>query len=365
MFNSSSSDTVLRTGLINTKGAFSDSATGLGIRHVKATCGMLIVAAVAMLPMLAGPQQVAASEIENYPNKPIRLVVAYNAGGLADIFGRILANAMTKTLGQTVYVENRGGAGGTIGAATVAKSAPDGYTILMTSAPMIAIAPLMIKNLPYDAVEDFTPIGTVATTANIMVVTPSLPVKTMSDLIAYGKAHGKDSLSFASAGPGSTGEILGHILEAAMGTTMVEIPYKSPALAYPDALGGRVSIVFDFVSSAMGYIQSGRVRPIVVMSDTRSPLLPDVPTATEAGLPGATMLPFWLGIEGPPKMPPAIVKKLNAAIKASVTSPAVRDQLAKLGALPLVTSPDEFDTFRRRDVARLRQFVKEIGLHPK
>jgi tripartite-type tricarboxylate transporter receptor subunit TctC len=288
-----------------------------------------------------------------------------NAGGLADIFGRILANAMTKTLGQTVYVENRGGAGGTIGAGVVAKSAPDGYTILMTSAPMIAIAPLMIEKLPYDAVEDFTPIGTVATTSSILVVTPSLPVKTMSDLIAYGKAQGKDKLSFASAGPGSTGQILGHILETAMGTTMVDIPYKSPTLAYPDAFAGRVSIVFDFVSSAMGFIQSGSVRPIVVMSEVRSPLLPDVPTAAEAGLPGATMLPFWLGIEGPPKMAPAIVEKLNAAIKASVTSQAMRDQLAKLGAIPLITSPEEFNMSRRRDVARLRQFAKEIGLRPK
>jgi tripartite-type tricarboxylate transporter receptor subunit TctC len=266
-------------------------------------------------------------------------------------------------LGQTVYAENRGGGGGTIGAAVVAKSPPDGYTILLTSPPMVAVAPALLPNLLYDAVEEFTPIGTLVTTPNIMVVNPSLPVKTMADLAAYGKGEGKDKLSYASAGPGSTGHLSGHILKTAMGIDMAHIPYKSSGLAFPDVIAGRVSMVFDSLPSTISHVRSGKVRPISVKSEKRSALLPDVPTAAEAGFPAATMV-FWMGIEGPPKMPPAIVEKLNAAIKAAVASPAMRDQIATLGAEPFVTSPQQFNTLRRRDITKLRALVKEMGLRP-
>ena len=323
----------------------------------------VLVAALAMLPLAGFSQKAAASEADNFPSKPIKLVVAYAPGGIADTIGRLLATAMTKELGKTVYVENHPGAGGTIASAAVAKAAPDGYTILMTSPPMVAVAPLMLPHLPYNTLKDFTPIGTVVTTPSILVVNPSLPVKTLADLVAYGKREGKNKLSFATAGPGSTGQILGHILETLMGTTMVSIPYKSPALAFPDVLVGRVSMVFDFVPSALGYIRAGTLRPIAVMSEARSPLLPDVPTSAEAGFPAATMV-FWLGIEGPAKIPPAIVEKLDAAIKAAVASAPMRERLTKLGAVPYATSPGEFGSLRRRDVVNLKQFVKEVGLRP-
>lgn len=362
MINRGSSGKVSAADLIDANGAFSAHWAGFRMRCMTAIRGMLVAAA--MLPLLAFPQKATASDADNFPSKPIRLVVPYGAGGIQDTIGRLVATAMTKELGKTVYVENRGGAGGTVGAAAVAKSPPDGYTIMTMSLPNVAVAPVMLPNLPYDALEDFTPIATVVTTPSLLVISPSLPVKTMADLVAYGKVRGKDKLSFASGGPGSTGQILGHILETLMGTTMVNISYKATALSFPDVIAGRVSMAFDFVPSVLGYIRTGDLRPIAMMAESRSSLLPDVPTAAEAGFPAATMVSWWIGIEGPPKMPPAIVEKLNAAINASVASQAMRDQLAKLGAAPFVTSPMEFNTLLHRDTASLRQFVKEMGLRP-
>jgi tripartite-type tricarboxylate transporter receptor subunit TctC len=335
-----------------------DHMAGFCMRRTTAIRGFLGMAAMAMLPLLVSQKALAA---DDYPSKPIRLVIPYGTGGVSDAIGRVLATGMSKALGQTVFAENRGGGGGTIGAAVVAKSTPDGYTILLTSPPMVAVAPALLPNLLYDAVEDFTPIGTLVTTPNILVVNPSLPVKTMADLGAYGKGEGKDQLSFASAGPGSTGHLSGHILKTAMGIEMAHIPYKSSGLAFPDVIAGRVSMVFDSLPSTLSHVRSGKVRPIAVMSEKRSAVLPDVPTAAEAGYPAATMV-FWMAIEGPPKMPPAIVEKLNAALRTAVASQAMRDQIATLGAEPFVTSPQEFNTLRRRDITKLRALVKEMGL---
>jgi tripartite-type tricarboxylate transporter receptor subunit TctC len=319
------------------------------------------LAAAALLALLAVPGIATANDVDSYPNKPIRLVLPYGTGGVTDSVGRVLAAAMTKSMGQTVYVENRGGGGGTIGAALVAQAAPDGYTILLTSPPMVAVAPALLPTLSYDALEDFTPIGTFITTPNILVVNPTLPVKSMAELVAYGKGKGK--LSFASAGPGSTGHLSGHILKTSAGIEMAHIPYKSSGLAFPDVMAGRVSMVFDSLPSTISYVRSGKVRPIAVMSESRSGLLPDVPTAAESGFPAATMV-FWMGIEGPARMPAAIVEKLNAGMKAAMASPEMRAQLASLGAEPYITSAHEFNVVRRRDVAKLRHLVKEMGLKP-
>jgi tripartite-type tricarboxylate transporter receptor subunit TctC len=360
MIDKKSTRSASAADLTDTNGYSTGHIAGFRMRRMTAIRGFL-GAAVAMLSLLAFAEKAAASD--DYPNKPIRLIIPYGTGGVSDAMGRVLSTAMTKVLGQTVYAENRGGGGGTIGAAVVAKSPPDGYTILLTSPPMVAVAPALLPNLLYDAVEEFTPIGTLVTTPNILVVNPSLPVKTMADLAAYGKGEGKDKLSYASAGPGSTGHLSGHILKTAMGIDMAHIPYKSSGLAFPDVIAGRVSMVFDSLPSTISHVRSGKVRPIAVMSEKRSALLPDVPTAAEAGFPAATMV-FWMGIEGPPKMPPAIVEKLNAAIKAAVASPAMRDQIATLGAEPFVTSPQQFNTLRRRDITKLRALVKEMGLRP-
>ena len=320
---------------------------------------VLRAAALAMAPLFAVAQTAAAAD--DYPSKPIRLVIPYGTGGVSDSMGRITAATLTKVLGQTVVVENRGGAGGTVGAAVVAKAAPDGYTLLLTSPPMVAVAPVLLANLPYDAAVDFTPVGTMVVTPNILVVNASLPVTTITELIAYAKGPGKGTLSFASAGPGSTGHLSGQILKTATGIEMQHIPYKSSGLAFPDVISGRVSMVFDSLPSTIGHVRSGRVRPILVMSEKRSALLPDVPTAAESGFPAATMV-FWVGIEGPANLPQQIVDKLNAALRVAVDSPAMRDQMGALGADPFLTSPQEFKTMRQQDIVRMRKIVKEMGL---
>jgi tripartite-type tricarboxylate transporter receptor subunit TctC len=342
-------------GMADVRGKVAGQPDPAPLHRLRATVGL---AAVALLAM---PGIAAANDVDSYPNKPIRLVLPYGTGGVTDSVGRVLAAAMTKSMGQTVYVENRGGGGGTIGAAIVAKAAPDGYTIMLTSPPMVAVAPALLPTLPYDALEDFTPIGTFITTPNILVVNPALPVKSMAELVAYAKSKGK--LSFASAGPGSTGHLSGHILKTTAGIEMAHIPYKSSGLAFPDVMAGRVSMVFDSLPSTISYVRSGKVRPIAVMSETRATLLPDVPTAAESGFPAATMV-FWMGIEGPAKIPAAIVEKLNAGMKAAMASPEMRTQLQLLGAEPYYTSAHDFNLVRRRDVARLRNVVKDMGLRP-
>jgi tripartite-type tricarboxylate transporter receptor subunit TctC len=297
----------------------------------------------------------------DYPSKPIKLVVPYATGGVSDAVGRVLALALGKALQQTVIVENRGGAGGTLGAGLVAKAPADGYTILLTSPPMVAVAPALIRDLPYRSAEDFTPIGTVIVTPNVLVVNNELPVKTIAELITYGKGPGKGSLSFASAGPGSTGHLSGQIMMTTTGISMTHIPYKSSGQAFPDVISGRVSMVFDSLPSTIGFIRSGRVKPLLVMSEKRSTVFPDVQTAAEAGFPAATMN-FWMGIEGPAKLPQDIVNKLNTALKVAVNSPEMSQQMQTLGAEPYLTSPEEFKAQRNNDIAKYGKLVKEMGL---
>jgi tripartite-type tricarboxylate transporter receptor subunit TctC len=318
-------------------------------------------ALLAALSMLVQPRHAAASGADRYPDKPIRMVVAYGVGGVADNIGRVLAAGLTKALGQSVFVDNRGGGGGTIGATIVAKAEPDGYTILLTSPPMIAVAPLLLPDLYYNPTRDFTPIGTFVTTPNILAVNTSLPIKTLADLIAYARGPGKGTLSFASGGTGSTGDLSGQILKRIAGIELIDVPYRSSVMGFPDVIAGRVSMLFDSIPSTLGFIRAGQVRPIVVMSDKRSPMLPNVPTAVEEGYPSATMQ-FWMGIEGPAKLPPAIVAKLNAALRTAMATPAMIKSLESLGAQPFLTSPQEFIALQDRDISKYTPLVKEIGL---
>ena len=313
--------------------------------------------ALAGAALLAGP--VAAQD--KYPSQPIKLVIPYATGGVSDTTGRLIAKALGQALNATVVVENRGGAGGTLGAAQVAKAAPDGYTLLLTSPPMVSIAPAMLKELTYKTAEDFTMIGTFATTPNILVVNNTVPAGSIGDLLKYAKADGKDKLSFASAGPGSTGHVSGQILMDSTGIKMEHVPYRSSGQAFPDVISGRVSMVFDSLPSTIGHVRNKTVRPLLVMSEKRSSVLPDVPTAAEAGFPTATMN-FWIGIEGPAKMPPAVVEKLSAALKTASESKELRDQLAFLGAEPYYTDPAAFKALRTKDIEKYGALVKQMGL---
>jgi tripartite-type tricarboxylate transporter receptor subunit TctC len=322
-----------------------------------------VLSMASMAAITVGAMSVSGAVMaqDDYPSKPIKLVVPYGTGGVSDTMGRLTATALSKVLNQTVVVENRGGAGGTLGASVVAKSPADGYTLLLTSPPMVAVTPALLKGLNYDTSKDFTMVGTMATTPNVLVVNNDVPARNIAELIGYAKGAGKGKMSFASAGPGSTGHLSGHILQTSTGIDMQHIPYKSSALAFPDVISGRVTMVFDSLPSTIGHVRSGKVRPILVMSEKRSSIMPDVPTAIEAGFPTATMN-FWVGIEGPAGMPKQVVDKLNAALKVVVASKEMRDQMAFLGAEPYYTTSAEFTALRQADVVKYGKLVKDMGL---
>jgi tripartite-type tricarboxylate transporter receptor subunit TctC len=303
----------------------------------------------------------AAGAQDAYPSKPIRLIIPYGPGGVSDSVGRVVAAGLSKTMNQTVFAENRGGAGGTLGGNVAAQSAPDGYTILLTSPPMTAVAPALIKNMPYNVSTDLAPVSTIITTPNILVVNNDLPVKTIHDLIAYGKGAGKGKLSYGSSGPGSTGHLSATILLGAAGIEMEHVPYKTSAAAFPDVISGRVSMAFDSLPSTIGFVRSGKVRPILVMSAKRSSLLPDVPTAEESGFPAATMN-FWMGIEIPAKTPQPVIEKLSGGLKQMMESEEVRKQMAHFGAEPFYTTPAEFKKIRDADIQKYGKLVREMGL---
>jgi tripartite-type tricarboxylate transporter receptor subunit TctC len=302
-----------------------------------------------------------ADAISSYPDKPIRLVIPYGVGGVSDSVGRVLATGLGKALGQPVIVDNRGGGGGTIGGDIVARADPDGYTIVLTSPPMIAVAPVMMGHLSYDPSRSFTPIGPFISTPNILVVNNNLPVHNLKELVAYAKGPGKGNLSFAHAGPGSTGQLSGQILMTTSGISMAGVPYRSSGMAFPDLISGRVQLLFDSVPSTISFVRSGQVRPIVVMSKERSSVLPDVPTAAEEGYPAATMA-FWEGIEGPAGMPPAIVDKLNAGLRTAINEPGVIEALKNLGADPYLLSPQEFSKMRMDEIIFYQKLITSMGL---
>jgi tripartite-type tricarboxylate transporter receptor subunit TctC len=297
-----------------------------------------------------------------YPSRTVRLVVPYGAGGVSDIIGRVVAQKLSEVLGQPVVVENRGGAGGMLGTGTVAKSAPDGYTLVLSSLSAYAIGPRLLKTSPYDPVTDFTAVGGVALTPTILTTGTSAPFRTVPELVAYAKAN-PGRLNYGSSGIGSIGHISAELLRAATGVELTHIPYKSAAFAYPDMISGNVSMVFDALPSAIQHIRSGKVRSVAMMSDRRSPLLPDVPTFAEAGYPSVT-LRLWVGVHGPAGLPPAVVQRLNGALDKALAAPDLRERFASVGADPFPIPAGEFGKMVREDVATLGKTMDAAGIKP-
>lgn len=326
------------------------------------TAREILVALALLLISVSALAQGTAGQAGAYPSRAIRLIVPYAAGGVSDIMGRVLGQKMAELLGQSIVVDNRGGAGGTLGTEIVARAAPDGYTIVLSSLAPFAIGPNMIKNVAYDPVRDFSAIGGVAITPNILTVSASAPFQSLKELVNYAKAN-PGKLSFGSSGVGSIGHLSGEVLRTSVGAEMVHVPYKSAGLAYPDMFSGSVSMVFDTLPSAIQHIRSGRARSIAVLSDKRSPLLPDVPTFAEAGFPEST-LRFWFGLHGPAKMQPAIVQKLNETLMKALAAPDLRERFSVLGAEPYPISPRELVDLTRNDVEKLAQAMKAAGIKP-
>jgi tripartite-type tricarboxylate transporter receptor subunit TctC len=299
---------------------------------------------------------------ETYPSRAIRLVVPYAPGGVSDITGRIVAQKMAELLGQPVVVENRAGAGGMVGTGSVAKSAPDGYTIVLSSLSAYAIGPRLVKAPLYDPINDFTAIGAVALSPTILTINAALPFQSLRDLIAYAKAN-PGKLNYGSSGIGSVAHISAEMLRASTGIELVHVPYKSAAQAYPDMIAGSVAMVFDALPSAIQHIRSGKARPIAMMSDRRASLVPDVPTFAEAGYPEAT-LRLWVGLHGPANLPGAIVQKLNETAARAVAAPDVRERFTAVGADAFANSPREFTELVRADVERLGKMMAAGGIKP-
>jgi tripartite-type tricarboxylate transporter receptor subunit TctC len=302
----------------------------------------------------------AAALAQEYPSRPIRLVVPYAPGGVSDISGRIVAQKMSELLGQPMVVENRAGAGGMVGTGAVAKAEPDGYTIVLSSLSAYAIGPRMVKAPLYDSVKDFTAIAPVALSPTILTVNNALPVQNLKELVAHAKAN-PGRLTYGSSGIGSVAHISAELLRASTGVDLVHVPYKSAAQAYPDMIAGSVAMIFDALPSAIQHIRAGKVRPIAMMSDRRASLLPEIPTFAEAGYPEAT-LRLWVGLHGPANLPGAVVQKLNDTAARAVAAPEVRERFTSVGLDAYSTSPREFTEMVRGDVERLGKMMAAAGI---
>jgi len=319
------------------------------MKHLART---LLAAALTLLALTAGAQP--------YPSKPIRLIVPFPPGGNVDLSARILAPELARELGQPVVVDNKAGAGGTLGLDAVAKAAPDGYTLGIASPINHLAAPSLYPKLPYDSIRDFTPVGLVASVPMVLVVGPSSPAKTVRELITRAKAR-DGAMTMASAGSGSGNHIVGELFQDATGVHFVHVPYKGSAPANNDLAGGHVDLHFDQLSSVLTLVQGGRLRALAVTTAKRSPLMPDVPTLAESGVANFDAS-TTLGLVLPGAASPELVKRLNTALETALRRPAVREQFARLGAEPRESTPAAYADFIRTEIARTARIVREAKI---
>ena len=305
--------------------------------------------------VLAAP----VAQAEEYPTRSITLVVPYAAGGGNDAMARIVADHMGRTLGQQIVIENRGGAGGTIATRAAAKAAPDGYTLVLGGTGTLAINPTLYANVGYDPRKDFAPIGLIATSALVVCVHPSLPVRTIPDLIALAKKS-PGTLTYASAGTGSGIHLGSEYFAASAGIKLTHVPYKGSSPALTDLIGGHVAIYFSSLPPAVALVKEVKVRALAVTSAKRSPIFPDLPTVAEAALPGYEAVLHY-GIVAPAGTPRPIIDKLSAALRAAVTSDELRSRLADDGAEPLASTPEEYAADIDREETKWSAIVKTSG----
>ena len=315
----------------------------------------IIAAGLAAAALLAA----APAPAQDYPSRPIRVVIAFPAGGPTDFVGRLLADKLKDSLGQ-IIIENKPGANGAIGADSVAKAAPDGYTLFLTTVGAVAITPHMRTDLPYDTLRDFAPVTLVVRNSTVLVVRSDSPIKSAKEFVAMAKAKNGD-LPFASTGVGSTVHLAIEMFATSAGFKFVHVPYRGAAPAITDLLGGQVQAVFLDAPALMAQITAGKVRPLGIASDRRNPMLSEVPTLAEQGYPD-TASDNWYGLLAPAKTPPAIIAKLNAAFVGAINDPVVKDKLIKSGAIPVANSPEQFGAFLKDELARWGKLVREKGI---
>jgi len=294
-----------------------------------------------------------------YPTRPIRLVVPFPAAGTTDILARAAAQKLTEAFGQAVVVDNRPGAGGNIGSDLVAKSAPDGYTLLMGTVGTHAINPSLYSKMPYDHIKDFVPVVLVAGVPNVLVVNPALPVNSVADLIKLAKDK-PGTINFASSGSGTSIHLSGELFKTMAGVDMMHVPYKGSSPALTDLIGGQVQIMFDNLPSSLPQIKGGKLRAVAVTSMKRAPALPDVPTINESGLPGFEAS-SWFGILAPAGTPAPIVARINAEVNKWLQSADAREKLLGQGAEAAGGSPEQFAAYIRSETEKWAKVVKASG----
>jgi len=298
---------------------------------------------------------------QDYPTKPIRMVVGFPPGGGTDVMARLVTPKMTAAWGQQVVIDNRAGATGIIGTDLVAKAAPDGYTLLMGHVATNAIAWSLFAKLPFDPAKDFAPITRVSSVPHIVVVHPSVDVRTVKELIALAKAR-PGQFTFPSAGNGSTPHLAGEIFKTMTGVNLIHVPYKGTGQSLQDLLGGQVQIAFDTTAAVIQYVKAGRLRPIAVTTRKRLASLPDVPTVAESGVPGYEVT-TWYGLFAPAGTPPAAIRKVFAETARIVRLPDVKERLDSMGTEETTSaSPEEFAALVKTDIAKYATVVKAAGL---
>ncbi len=298
---------------------------------------------------------------QTYPSKPVRIIVPFAAGGPADLYARIVGEKLQAALGQAFVVDNRPGGGSIVGTDAVAKSAADGYTLLMMSNTH-TVNESLIPERPFQLMRDFVPVAPVNYSDLVMVVHPSVPAATLKEFLALARAQ-PGKLNYASSGPGTPYHMAGELFKAMAGVDIVHVPYKGSSGARTDILGGQVQMMFDAITTMAPNVRAGKLKALATSGKARSSVLPEVPTVSEAGIPGYDAV-IWLGIMAPAGTPRAIVDRLNAEITRAANAPETKDAWAKQGAVSMAMSPDEFARFMREDIEKWARVVKASGAKP-
>ena len=323
--------------------------------------GTIATAQAGILFLLAAcTSGTALAQTAAYPTKPIRIVVPFAPGGATDIVGRAVGQKLTEAFGQPVLVDNRPGAGGNIGSELVARSAPDGYTLLIAGVGPNAINPSLYAKIGYDPIADFTPVTLVAMVANLLVLHPSVPARTVKDVVALAKAR-PGKLTQASSSNGSAGHLAGEMLKVMAGIDMLLVPYKGSAPALVDLIAGQVDLMFDNMPACLPHVKSGRLRAVATTNAKRTPVLPDLPTVEESGYPGFEA-GSWFGVMGPGRMSPEIVSRLSGVILKSLTAADMRERLSGQGAEPVGGPPEQFAAHVRAEVAKWAKVIKAANI---
>jgi tripartite-type tricarboxylate transporter receptor subunit TctC len=325
-------------------------------------CGSFASARILLVTigfLLACGGALAQPAASAYPSKSIHFILPFPPGGGTDILGRIIAERLTTNLGQPVVIENRGGAGGNVGAEAAAKSAPDGYTIVL-AAPSLAISPSLYAKLNYDPVKDLAPVSLVGTVPNVLITHPSVPAQNLAEFIALAKSR-PGGMNFGSGGNGTSNHLAGELFNVMAGVRLVHVPYKGVNLAMNDVLAGQIQLVVIGIPAALPFIKAGRLRALAVIAPQRSPTLPEVPTVAEAGLANYEVT-TWYGVLAPAGTPRPIIERLNAEFVRVMHAPDLKERFAATGTEPRTSTPEEFADYIGQEIAKWGKVVREAGL---